>query len=106
VHETLTATGKTGKLKSRLPHHTYKSFDDYTAKLHHYSKLQAQMLYEKGKKPSLVHFLWRPWYRFWHQYLIRLGILDGKEGFILAYINAFSVFKRYVNLWLLYRKTD
>ena len=106
VHETIKTEGPTAKLKSRLPHHTYKSFDDYTAKLHQYSKLQARMLYEKGKKPGMVHFLWRPWYRFWHQYLIRLGILDGKEGFILAYINAFSVFKRYVNLWLLYRKLD
>jgi len=104
VHETLQVTGATSKLKTRVPHHTYKSFDDYTGKLHRYSQLQAQMLYEKKKKPNLSHFLFRPFYRFWHQYLLRLGILDGKEGFILAYINAFSVFKRYVNLWLLYRK--
>ena len=106
VHETIQTDGKTGRLKHRLPHHTYKSFDDYTGKLHRYSALQARMLYDKGKKPNLSHFLWRPFYRFWHQYLIRLGILDGKEGFILAYINAFSVFKRYVNLWLLYRRID
>ena len=104
VHETLVIEGTTAKLKSRVPHHTYKSFDDYTAKLHRYSSLQAKMLYEKGKRPNLSHFFFRPFYRFWHQYLLRLGILDGKEGFILAYINAFSVFKRYVNLWLLYRK--
>lgn len=104
VHETLMVSGTTAKLKTRLPHHTYKSFDDYTAKLHRYSALQARMMYEKKKRPNLFHFLFRPLYRFWHQYLLRLGILDGKEGFILAYINAFSVFKRYVNLWLLYRK--
>jgi glycosyltransferase involved in cell wall biosynthesis len=106
VHETLDAKGATAKLKTRLPHHTYKSFDDYTAKLHRYSALQARMLYDKKKKPNLFHFMFRPFYRFWHQYLLRLGILDGKEGFILAYINAFSVFKRYVNLWLLYRRID
>ena len=106
VHETLDAKGITAKLKTRLPHHTYKSFDDYTAKLHRYSALQARMLYDKKKKPNLFHFMFRPFYRFWHQYLLRLGILDGKEGFILAYINAFSVFKRYVNLWLLYRRID
>lgn len=106
VHETLKVLGTTGKLKTRVPHHTYKSFDDYTGKLHRYSRLQAQMLYEKKKKPNLSHFLFRPLYRFWHQYLLRLGILDGKEGFILAYINAFSVFKRYVNLWLMYRKIN
>ncbi|MEM7085467.1 MAG: glycosyltransferase family 2 protein [Bacteroidota bacterium] len=106
VHETLDANGATAQLKARLPHHTYKSFDDYTGKLHRYSALQARMLYEKGKKPHLFHFLFRPFYRFWHQYILRLGILDGKEGFILAYINAFSVFKRYVNLWLLYRRIN
>ncbi|MFT4849918.1 MAG: glycosyltransferase involved in cell wall biosynthesis [Sediminicola sp.] len=106
VHEVLETAGETSKLKNSLPHHTYKSFDDYTGKLHSYSALQAQMLYDKKKKPTLAGFLFRPFYRFWHQYLIRLGILDGKEGFILAYINAFSVFKRYTNLWMLYRKID
>lgn len=106
VHETIDVNGTTGKLKERLPHHTYKSFDDYTRKLHKYSALKAQMMYDKGKKPKFYHFFLRPFYRFWHQYIFRLGILDGKEGFILAYINAFTVFKRYVNLWLLYRKMD
>lgn len=106
VHETIDALGKTDRLKNTSPHYTYKSFDHYTGKLHQYSELQAKMLYEKGKKPNLYHFLFRPWYRFWHQYIIRVGILDGKEGFILAYLRAFSVFKRYVNLWMLYRKID
>lgn len=106
VHETLEADGNTENLKSSLPHHTYKSFDDYTAKMHQYSALQAKMLYKKGKKPNYYHFLFRPFYRFWNQFIFRLGILDGKEGFILAYVSAFSVFKRYVNLWLLYRKID
>lgn len=106
VHEIIEADGKTAKLKNPSPHFTYQSFDHYTGKLHQYSALQARMLYKKGRKPTLYHFFFRPFYRFWHQYLIRLGILDGKEGFILAYVSGFSVFKRYVNLWLLYRKIE
>lgn len=106
VHEIIEYQGEAKKLRATLPHRTYKSFDDYTSKLHRYSELQARMLYDKGKRPNLFHFLFRPWYRFWHQYILRFGILDGKEGFILAYLNAFSVFKRYVNLWLLYRKIN
>ncbi len=106
VHELLIAEGKTLRLKNHLPHHTYKTFDDYTAKMHHYSKLQADMLYEQGKKPTVYHFFFRPFYRFGHQYFFRLGLLDGKEGFILAYLHAFAVFKRYINLWMLYRKID
>jgi glycosyltransferase involved in cell wall biosynthesis len=106
VHETLDTDGPTETLKNTLPHYTYKSFDDYTAKAHRYSELQAEMLYKKGVRPTYYHFLFRPFYRFWNQFIFRLGILDGKEGFILAYVSAFSVFKRYVNLWLRYRKLD
>lgn len=106
VHEVLKTEGRTSKLKTRLPHHTYKNFDNYTNKLQRYSALQAQMLFDKKKKPSLAEFFFRPFYRFWHQYIIRLGILDGKEGLILAYINAFSVFRRYVYLWLKYQKIN
>lgn len=106
VHETIDANGPTAMLKNTSPHYTYQSFDHYLGKLHKYSTLQAQMLYEKGKKPTYYHFFFRPLYRFWHQYIVRLGILDGKEGFILASINAFSVFKRYAKLLLLYRKIE
>ncbi|MDC0637220.1 glycosyltransferase family 2 protein [Flavobacteriaceae bacterium] len=104
VHETISVDGTTARLKSRIPHHTYKSFSDYLAKLDRYSTLQAQMAFEAKKKVHLGHFIWRPFYRFWHQYLIRLGILDGLEGWILASINAQSVFKRYVKLFLMYRQ--
>ena len=106
VHELLEVNGTTTKLKNSLPHHTYRSFDHFTSKIYQYSKLQAEMLYKKGTKPTFYHFLFRPFYRFWNQYLIQLGILDGKEGFILAYVSAFGVFKRYVNLWLLYRRLE
>src|SRR5690606_169491 len=34
VHETLEVEGKSENLKNTLPHYTYKSFDDYTAKAH------------------------------------------------------------------------
>ncbi len=104
VHETMNVQGQTGKLKTRLPHHTYKSMPDYLAKLDHYSSLQAQMAFDRGKRASIIHFIWRPWYRFWHQYIIRLGILDGIPGYVLATINAHAVFKRYLKLYLLQRQ--
>jgi len=103
VHEVMQANGGTATLKNKLPHYSYSSFDNYTAKMHHYSALKAKMLYNKAVQPKLYHFFFRPWWRFVNQYFFKLGILDGKRGFILAYVSAFSVFKRYVNLWLLYR---
>ena len=106
VHESIKANGKIGILKNKLNHYSYKNFDNYNNKLNLYSKLQAENLYLKKLKPNAYHFLFRPLYRFLWQYFFRLGILDGKEGFILAYVHSFSVFKRYLQLWMMYRKIN
>ena len=106
VHETVVANGKVGYLKERVNHFSYRSFDNYNDKLNLYSKLQAESLYVKNKRPNAYHFFIRPKYRFVWQYFYRLGFMDGKEGFILAYVHAFSVFKRYLQLWMMYRKID
>lgn len=106
VHEKVVAHGSVSKLKNTLNHYSYKSFDNYNDKLNKYSQLQAKQLFEKGTKPNAYHFIIRPFYRFLWQYFFRLGILDGKEGFILAYVHSFSVFKRYLQLWMMYRKIE
>lgn len=106
VHETLEVKGKCETLKNHSEHFSYKSFDLYNDKLTLYSRLQAEMLYAKNLRPNAFHFMVRPWFRFFHQYIIKLGFLDGKEGFILAYLSAFAVFKRYLFLWGRYRNIE
>jgi len=49
-------------------------------------------------KPNVFHFWVKPWYRFMHHYVMRLGILDGNEGYIISKLHAHSVFKRYLFL--------
>ncbi|WP_044399121.1 glycosyltransferase family 2 protein [Lacinutrix sp. Hel_I_90] len=106
VHETIETDEAVGMLKQSVDHQTYKSFDNYNEKLSKYSKLQAEELFKKNVRPNAYHFLFRPWYRFMHQYFLRLGFLDGKEGFIISYVHAFSVYKRYIHLWAMYRNID
>lgn len=94
------------KFTNDLPYNSYTTFDAFTSKLHQKSAEIAKERYGREEKSSVAQFLLKPFYRFWHQYLVRLGILDGKEGFILAYLSAFSEFKIHLHLWLLYRKIE
>ena len=105
VHEEIKVSGKIGHLKNRVDHHSFKSFDHYFCKLNQYSELKANECFNKNKKATVFHFIVRPSYRFVWQYFYRLGFLDGAEGFLSAKINAFFVFKRYVTLWNLNKKT-
>jgi glycosyltransferase involved in cell wall biosynthesis len=98
VHEKLIVNGKVAKLKNKLIHFSYSNFENYKQKMIFYGKLKAQEELLKKTKPNLFHFYIRPAYQFLNQYILRLGILDGKKGLIICYLNALSVAVRFQEL--------
>lgn len=98
VHEKLIINGEAGKLKNKLIHFSYSTFDDYKQKMIFYGKLKAQEELAKNTKPHFFHFYIRPAYQFLNQFIIRLGFLDGKKGLTICYLNALSVAVRFQEL--------
>ena len=98
VHELIDTKGKVRFLNNRLDHYSYYSVEEYDRKLTQYSILRAKELFSKRLKPSIFHFWVKPWFRFVHHYILRLGILDGGEGYIISKLHAHHVFKRYLFL--------
>lgn len=98
VHETLKVNGTEGKLKEKLIHYSYKNYEDYKGKMIQYGKLKAIEENYKGKKWTFLHQYLRPTWKFLNHYLMRFGILDGKKGIIISYLNALGVYARYVEL--------
>ena len=106
VHEKLKVNGKIGVLKNKLIHYSYSNFQAYKSKTVRYGKLKAQEKFiKKQKSPALLHFL-HPAYNFLFNYVIRLGFLDGKKGFIICYLNANSIHIRYQELKLLWKRQE
>jgi len=98
VHEKLIIDGKIGKLKNKLIHYSYSNYDDYKQKMIFYGQLKAKEELQKKTNPNFFHYYIRPFYQFIYQYYIRLGILDGKKGIIICYLNALSVYVRFQEL--------
>nr|WP_315169882.1 glycosyltransferase family 2 protein [uncultured Flavobacterium sp.] len=98
VHEKLIVNGKTGVLKNKLSHYSYTDYWSYKQKMTQYGKMKAIEELNKGTVPNVFHFYIRPAYQFLYQYLIRLGIFDGKKGIIICYLNAYSVYERFQEL--------
>lgn len=97
---------KSNILTNRIDSYSYKSFDEYNHQLSVKSKEEATILFQKNVKPNIYHFFAKPFSNFIKEYFVNLGFLDGKEGYILAYINSFAVLKRYLILWLMRNKMD
>jgi hypothetical protein len=87
-----------------MKHYSFDSYDEYKNKMTHYAELRAQELFIKKLKPNSYHYYIKPVYRFINHYIMRLGILDGKKGFIISYLNAYYVKQRYNELDKLYKK--
>ena len=104
VHEKLDVEGKIGFLKHKLIHYSYSDYGSYKNKMVTYGRLKAKEKFLSGFKPTVVYEYGHPIYNFLYQYLIRLGVLDGRKGVIICYLNALSVKVRYQELNKLYNK--
>lgn len=100
VHESVQVQGRVARLRHHLLHYSYRDFDDVLAKLNGYSGAAAEMLQRRGKKGSLSQALLHGLWAFVRTYFLRAGFLDGREGFMLAVMNAENSYYRYIKLWL------
>jgi glycosyltransferase involved in cell wall biosynthesis len=99
VHEEImTKNINIGRLKNKLEHYTYKNLDHFLAKIQRYSDWSAQDHFNKTPKVTFYHLYFKPFFRFIKHYIIQLGFLDGKVGFIISTIMAWGVFLRYVKI--------
>jgi len=105
VHAEIESKGQIGVLKQKLIHYTYKDLDSYLRKADRYTTWGAldrvQKFEKRGHKVGLPYLFLRPVGRFFRHYLLRLGILDGTHGFVIAALAATNVFIRALKIWRL-----
>jgi glycosyltransferase involved in cell wall biosynthesis len=98
VHAEIKTRGKVGKLKNPMEHNTYKDLKTYLAKMDQYASWSAYDRIHKIKKVTWFHLAVKPLYCFFTHYFLRLGVLDGKTGFVISVISGYSVFLRFLKL--------
>lgn len=85
-------------MKNKLIHYSYSDYEDYKGKMVKYGQMKAIEEHQKNKKAYPYHFIFRPLYKFINHYILRLGILDGRKGITICYLNALGVYSRYKEL--------
>jgi glycosyltransferase involved in cell wall biosynthesis len=96
------STGRVGVLRERLLHYSWWSYDDVLRKIDRYTRYQAQVWHEQGRRPSWLHLCCRPPIRFFRDYILQRGFLDGLPGLQYAGLQAFYTFLKQARLWELH----
>jgi len=106
VHERVICEGPVGRLAGVLHHHPVLRLEDAIARMDRYSTAGARMIAASRRRVSfasgITHGLWS----FLRAYIMRLGFLDGREGFLLAVANAEGTYYRYMKAWLAGRRRE
>lgn len=104
VHEHLLVSGETGELNSDLEHYTDPNIHHYFQKFNRYTTLAAEELLKNNTSFLVTDLLLRPIAIFVKMYFLKLGFLDGTQGFILAVFSSAYVFTKYCKFWELKNK--
>jgi glycosyltransferase involved in cell wall biosynthesis len=103
IHEYLEVSGSVGRLQGDLEHYAYRSLNHQIGKLERYADLMARARHARGQRSGMFKVLFRPVWRFFSGYVLRLGFLDGWRGMTLSLIEANYVRQKYLKLFLLSR---
>lgn len=102
VHEKWNIKGKTMLLKNPLYHYPHQSVKDFMREINRYTDLRAEELFKMNKKANWPTIILYPKAKFFLNYFIRLGFLDGMPGLVTALMMSFHSFLVRGKLWLLW----
>jgi glycosyltransferase involved in cell wall biosynthesis len=106
VHERVICDGTLKRLDKPLIHHPVLKLEDALSRMDRYSTASAETLVASGRKVSFATGLGHGFFAFFKTYVLRLGFLDGAEGFLLAVANAEGSYYRYMKAWVAQRATQ
>lgn len=98
IHESWQANDAampTGELNGDLLHYSYYSFSDHVKQIEKFTEIAARSAIANGKKCSLLKMWLAPRWGFFVDYIIRLGILDGYNGYMVCKYSAWAAFVKY-----------
>jgi glycosyltransferase involved in cell wall biosynthesis len=103
-HATPKWDGPTGRLKSHMLHYAYPNLAVYLEHMDRYSTASIPLLLRKGKAsrglPAFVlNTFLNPVATFLYNYVLRLGFLDGREGFLFHLYHSVYVSWKYAKAW-------
>ncbi len=104
-HDRVEAEGPVARIgEGNIEHFTYRSMEDHLRQMVRYSGVMAEQMHQRGRRSALFAMMFRPSWSFFRSYVLRLGFLDGRAGYVIARLGATACFMKYARLWDILRE--
>jgi glycosyltransferase involved in cell wall biosynthesis len=85
-------------LKGNLLHYSYSTISDHVTRIDKYSTISAREMRIGGLRATTFTIISHSAWRFFSDYFLQYGFLDGYYGFIISILNAYLTLLKYVKL--------
>ena len=91
VHDSVVILeGTLGHLKHKIIHNSFRDLTHALAKINHYTSMQADDMFAKGRKPNMLRILVEPLWTFFRSYFIGKNLYLGVEGVLMSMVYSIS----------------
>jgi len=85
-------------LKGDLLHWVIDSYEAHIDKLNRFTTIAANEYFKMGKKVSVFEIYFHGLWRFFKAYFLKLGFLDGYNGWVISYFSGMTSVLKYIKL--------
>ena len=80
------------RLHGDLLHYSFNTHEDFRNQSFRFAEMKGESYFSKGKKNASLLKIISPMFFFIKNYFLKLGFLDGKDGFRICLVYAFFIF--------------
>jgi len=91
-------------LTGNILHYSYYTIHQHIAQVNKFTEIAAQVEFDNNKNTNTIGIIFRASWKFFRDYIIKLGFLDGYYGFVICAISSFATFTKYIKLKELNKK--
>lgn len=91
-------------LRNAILHYPHPTLREFIADIERYSTIHAEENYKEGKRSDLFKIIFYPKLKFFKNYFLKLGFLDGHQGFMVAMLMSFHSYLAWSKLWTIQKK--
>jgi glycosyltransferase involved in cell wall biosynthesis len=95
VHESVVVADPVETLAGEILHYTCDSLAEHRSRIEFYTDLAAREMCARGERVGFLRRQLTPPWVFFSTYFLRLGVLDGYQGFLIARMAARYVRRKY-----------
>jgi (heptosyl)LPS beta-1,4-glucosyltransferase len=98
VHEAVRVRGRVGRLRGEMLHYPYADIAEHLRAIDRYTTLWARQAHAAGRRVGSLGLAAAPLLAFLRNYLLKRGVLLGRPGLTVSFLNSYYTFVKLAKL--------